>query len=96
MPFDNPPNPIYSQDDWNVMQAAYNKAAATLVVKSSSEEDAKVIAETVMTAFNRGNRDVNSLAALAVITAINSHPAVGGSQDQQKSAMRNNQAPLRL
>ena len=85
MPFDNPSKPIYSQDDWNVMQTAYNKAAATLVVKSSSEEDAKVIAETVMTAFNRGNRDVNSLAALAVITAINSHPGVhGGEVDQQK------------
>ena len=38
-----------------------------------------------MTAFNRGNRDVNSLAALAVITAINSHPGVhGGEVDQQK------------
>ncbi|MBB3144228.1 hypothetical protein FHS21_000624 [Phyllobacterium trifolii] len=85
MPFDNPSKPIYSQDDWNVMQTAYNKAAAMLVVKSSSEEDAKVIAETVMTAFNRGNRDVNSLAALAVITAINSHPGVhGGGVDQQK------------
>ncbi|UXN61283.1 hypothetical protein [Phyllobacterium zundukense] len=85
MPFDNPSKPIYSQDDWNVMQAAYNKAAATLVVKSGSEDNAKVIAETVMTAFNRGNRDVNSLAALAVITAINSHPSVrGGEIDQQK------------
>ncbi|RCW87487.1 hypothetical protein [Phyllobacterium bourgognense] len=85
MPFDNPSKPIYSQDDWNVMQAAYNKAAATLVVKSSSEDTAKVIAETVMTAFNRGNRDVNSLAALAVIIAINSHPSVrGGEIDQQK------------
>ncbi|PSH64151.1 MULTISPECIES: hypothetical protein [Phyllobacterium] len=82
MPFDNPPNPTYSQDDWNVMQAAYDKAAATLVVKSSTDEEAKIIAETVMTAFNRGNRDVNSLAALAVITAINSHPAVSGSQGE--------------
>ncbi len=80
MPFDNPSKPMYSQDDWNVMQAAYDKAAATLVVKSSLEEDAKVIAETVMTTFNRGNRDVNSLAALAVITAINSHPSVRGDE----------------
>jgi hypothetical protein len=69
---------MYSQDDWNIMQAAYNKAAQTLVVKSSSDEEAKVIAETVMTAFNRGNRDVNSLAALAVITAISTHPGVTG------------------
>jgi hypothetical protein len=83
MPFDNPPNPTYSQDDWNVMQAAYDKAA-TLVVKSSTDEEAKIIAETVMTAFNRGNRDVNSLAALAVITAINSHPAASGSQDESE------------
>ncbi len=75
MPFDNPPNPMYSQDDWTVMQAAYDKAAATLLVQSSSEDEAKIISETVMMAFNRGNRDVNSLAALAVITAINSHPA---------------------
>jgi hypothetical protein len=79
MPFDNPPNPIYSEDDWTVMQAAYNKAAATLVVKSSSDDEAKVIAETVMTAFNRGNRNVNSLAALAVITAVNAHPAASTS-----------------
>jgi len=85
MPFDNPSKSIYSKDDWNVMQAAYNKAVVTLVVKSSSEEEAKIIAETVMTAFNRGNRDVNSLAALAVITAINSHPSViGGDVNQQK------------
>jgi hypothetical protein len=84
MPFDNPPNPIYSQDDWTVMQAAYNKAAATLVVKSSSDDEAKIIAETVMTAFNRGNRNVNSLAALAVITAINSHPVVSGSGVEQE------------
>ncbi len=84
MPFDNPPNPVYSQDDWNVMQAAYDKAAATLVVKSSSDTEAKIISETVMTAFNRGNRDVNSLAALAVITAINSHPAVRGSNSEQE------------
>ena len=85
MPFDNPSKSMYSQDDWNVMQAAYNKAVVTLVVKSSSEEEAKIIAETVMTAFNRGNRDVNSLAALAVITAINSHPSViGGDVNQQK------------
>jgi hypothetical protein len=85
MPFDNPSKSIYSQDDWNVMQAAYNKAAVTLVVKSSSEEEAKIIAETVMTAFNRGNRDINSLAALAVITAINSHPSVGsGGEDRLK------------
>ncbi|HMF66875.1 MAG TPA: hypothetical protein VK602_04615 [Phyllobacterium sp.] len=85
MPFDNPSKSMYSQDDWNVMQAAYNKAVVTLVVKSSSEEEAKIIAETVMTAFNRGNRDVNSLAALAVITAINSHPGViGGDVNQQK------------
>lgn len=85
MPFDNPPNPMYSQDDWNVMQAAYDKAAATLLVQSSSEDEAKIISETVMTAFNRGNRDVNSLAALAVITAINSHPAVtGGGSGQEK------------
>ena len=75
MLFRDPSKPIYSQDDWNVMQAAYDKAAATLVVKSSTEDKAKVIAETVMTAFNRGNSDVNSLAALAVIIAINSHPA---------------------
>lgn len=78
MPFDNPHKPMYSEDDWNMMQAAYNKAAQTLVVKSSSDEEAKIIAETVMTAFNRGNRDVNSLAALAVITAINTHPGVTG------------------
>jgi hypothetical protein len=85
MPFDNPSKSMYSQDDWNVMQAAYNKAVVTLVVKSSSEEEAKIIAETVMTAFNRGNRDVNSLAALAVITAISSHPSViGGDVNQQK------------
>ncbi|TDQ31749.1 hypothetical protein [Phyllobacterium brassicacearum] len=80
MPFDNPPNPMYSQDDWTVMQAAYDKAAATLLVQSSSEDEAKIISETVMMAFNRGNRDVNSLAALAVITAINSHPAVTGQE----------------
>lgn len=84
MPFDNPPDPMYSQDDWNVMQAAYDKAAATLLVRSSSEDDAKIISETVMTAFNRGNRDVNSLAALAVITAMNSHPAVSGSSSERE------------
>ncbi|MBZ9656208.1 hypothetical protein [Phyllobacterium lublinensis] len=86
MPFDNPPNPTYSQDDWNVMQAAYDKASATLLVKSSSEDEAKIISETVMTAFNRGNRDVNSLAALAVITAINSHPSVTGAERQNRRA----------
>ncbi|WP_139202551.1 hypothetical protein [Phyllobacterium sp. YR620] len=81
MAFDNPLNPMYSQDDWDIMQAAYDKAAATLVVKSSSDEEAKVIAETVMTAFNRGNRDINSLAALAVVIAVNSHPTVSGTKD---------------
>jgi hypothetical protein len=74
MPFDNPLKSTYTQEDWDIMQAAYDKAAKTLVVQSSSSEDAKIIAETVMAAFNRGNRSVNSLAALAVITAINSHP----------------------
>jgi hypothetical protein len=76
MPFDSPAKPVYSQDDWNVMQAAYNKAAKTLVVKSSSDDDAKVLAETIMAAFNRGNTNINSLAALAVITAINAHPSL--------------------
>ena len=81
MPFDNPSKSVYSQDDWNLMQAAYDKAATTLVVKSSSDEEAKIIAATVMTAFNRGNKDINSLAALAVITAINAHPSISQSQD---------------
>ncbi len=84
MPFDNPPNPMYSQADWDIMQAAYDKAAATLVVKSSSDEEARIIAETVMTAFKRGNKDVNSLAALAVIIAVNSHPAVSPSEVRQE------------
>ncbi|MBA8877254.1 hypothetical protein [Phyllobacterium myrsinacearum] len=79
MPFANPPEPAYSQDDWDLMQAAYDKAAATLLMQSGTNEEAQIIAETVMTAFNRGNRSVNSLAALAVITAINSHPAVTGT-----------------
>ncbi|MBA8899209.1 MULTISPECIES: hypothetical protein [unclassified Phyllobacterium] len=79
MSFANPPETTYSQDDWDLMQAAYDKAAATLLVKSSTNEEAKIIAETVMTAFNRGNRSVNSLAALAVITAVNAHPAVNGA-----------------
>lgn len=76
MPFANPPQPSYSQDDWDLMQAAYNRAATTLLVQSSTNEEARIIAETVMTAFDRGNRSVNSLAALAVITAVNSHPDV--------------------
>lgn len=79
MPFDNASKSIYSQEDWDIMQAAYDKAAKTLVVKSSIDDDAKIIAETVMTAFNRGNKDINSLAALAVITAINSHPSLNQS-----------------
>ena len=93
MAFDYPldPNyaqPDYSQDDWAIMQAAYDKAARTLVVKSSTDEEAKVIAETVMTAFNRGNRDINSLAALAVVIAVNSHPAtaVATSREAQRLA----------
>lgn len=81
MPFDNPSKSVYSQDDWNLMQAAYDKAAKTLVVKSSSGDDAKIIAATVMTAFNRGNKDINSLAALAVITAINAHPSIRRPRD---------------
>jgi hypothetical protein len=87
MPFDNASKSIYSQEDWDIMQAAYDKAAKTLVVKSSTDEDAKIIAETVMTAFNRGNKDINSLAALAVITAINSHPSIidGGFEQRQRS-----------
>ena len=84
MPFDNPSKSVYSQDDWNLMQAAYDKAATTLVVKSSSDEEAKIIAATVMTAFNRGNKDINSLAALAFITAINAHPSISQSQDAQQ------------
>jgi hypothetical protein len=76
MPFDSSSKSTYSQDDWDLMQAAYDKAAKTLVVKSTGDDDAKIIAETVMTAFNRGNKDINSLAALAVITAINSHPDI--------------------
>lgn len=87
MPFDNASKSIYSQEDWDIMQAAYDKAAKTLVVKSSTDEDAKIIAETVMTAFNRGNKDINSLAALAVITAINSHPSIidGGFEQRPRS-----------
>ncbi|EJN05320.1 hypothetical protein [Phyllobacterium sp. YR531] len=84
MPFDNPSKSTYSQADWDLMQAAYDKAAQTLVVKSSTDDDAKVIAETVMTAFNRGNKDINSLAALAVITAINSHPSISEQTYQRK------------
>lgn len=83
MPFDNASKSIYSQEDWDIMQAAYDKAAKTLVVKSSTDDDAKIIAETVMTAFNRGNKDINSLAALAVITAINSHPSLNQSGFEQ-------------
>lgn len=81
MPFDNPSKSVYSQHDWNLMQAAYDKAAKTLVVKSSSGDDAKIIAATVMAAFNRGNKDINSLAALAVITAINAHPSIRQPRD---------------
>eukprot|EP01132_Coremiostelium_polycephalum_P008847 gene8847-10861_t len=79
MPFTNPPEPAYSQDDWDLMLAAYNRAATTLLVQSSTDDEARIIAETVMTAFNRGNRSVNSLAALAVITAVNAHPDVSGT-----------------
>lgn len=93
MAFDYPLNPAqsqhnYSQDDWAIMQAAYDKAARTLVVKSSSDDEAKVIAETVMTAFNRGNHDVNSLAALAVVIAVNAHPATSKvrGRDEQRHA----------
>ena len=88
MAFDHPSDPNYSPDDWAIMQAAYDKAARTLVVKSSSDEEAKVIAETVMTAFNRGNRDINSLAALAVVIAVNSHPVTSTTQrkDERRSA----------
>lgn len=82
MPFDNPSKPVYSQEEWNLMQAAYDKAAKTLLVQSSSDDEAKIIAETVMTAFNRGNTNVNSLAALAVITAINSHPSINSTQSE--------------
>lgn len=87
MPFDNPSKSIYSQEDWDLMQAAYDKAAKTLVVQSSTDDDAKIIAETVMIAFNRGNKDINSLAALAVITAINSHPSISqdGYEQQKRS-----------
>lgn len=84
MPFDNSQNPMYSEDDWNLLQDAYDKAAATLVVKSSSGDEAKIIAQTILAAFNRGNRDVNSLAALAVITAINSHPSVTQSHTERE------------
>lgn len=85
MPFTNPSEQTYSQDDWDLMQAAYDKAAATLLVQSRTNEEAKIIAETVMTAFNRGNRSVNSLAALAVITAVNSHPVVNsGDAEPEK------------
>ncbi|QND51806.1 hypothetical protein HB779_07760 [Phyllobacterium sp. 628] len=88
MPFTKPPEPIYSNDDWDLMQAAYDRAAATLLVKSSTDEEAKIIADTVMTAFNRGNRSVNSLAALAVITALNSHPAVAGTDTEPGAEKR--------
>ncbi|MHC1550139.1 hypothetical protein [Phyllobacterium sp. K27] len=84
MPFDNTSKSVYSQEDWDIMQAAYDKAAKTLVVKSSTDDDAKIIAETVMTAFNRGNKDINSLAALAVITAINSHPTIIQGEFEQR------------
>ncbi|MEP7453264.1 hypothetical protein [Phyllobacterium sp. SB3] len=85
MPFDNPSKSIYSQEDWDLMQAAYDKAAKTLVVQSSTDDDAKIIAETVMIAFNRGNKDINSLAALAVITAINSHPGISQDSSEQQT-----------
>ncbi|MBQ9350990.1 hypothetical protein [Phyllobacterium sp.] len=84
MPFTNPPEPAYSQDDWDLMLAAYNRAAATLLVQSSTDDEARIIAETVMTAFNRGNRSVNSLAALAVITAVNAHPDVSGTDTRSE------------
>lgn len=84
MLFDNASKSIYLQEDWNIMQAAYDKAAKTLVVKSSTDDDARIIAETVMTAFNRGNKDINSLAALAVITAINSHPSLNQNGFEQR------------
>ncbi|MGH6859090.1 MAG: hypothetical protein ACRECY_02470 [Phyllobacterium sp.] len=84
MPFDNPSKSVYSQSDWALMQAAYDKAAKTLVVKSSSDDSAKIIAETVMTAFDRGNKDINSLAALAVITAINAHPSINPVRSDQQ------------
>ncbi len=80
MPFDNPSKSDYTQEDWDLMQAAYDKAAKTLVVQSSTDDDAKIIAETVMAAFNRGNKNINSLAALAVITAINSHPSISQTE----------------
>jgi len=58
---------VYSQENWYVMSAAYERAAVMLGRSSRDGPHAERLAREVMRLFNNGKRDVELIASLAVI-----------------------------